>query len=158
MTTTRRRFHSLLAVAVVVTAVTACGDAGSPDDADDTIPTSTTVPDDTVPDETVPVATGNIEGWPVASALIEAAVDDLMATVGVGRDEITILRAEPVTWRSGAIGCPLPDRSYTQALVDGYRIELAADGGRYWYHGSGDGDPFLCPDPVDPAPGGSTDR
>ena len=156
MTIMRHRLRSLLTVAVVVTAVTGCGDAESSDDPGDTIPTSTTVPDgsDTVPENTGP----GIEGWPVAPELIEAALVDLMSTVGVALDEIVVLRAEPVTWRSGALGCPVPDRSYTQALVDGYRIELSVDGSTYWYHGAGDGDPFFCLEPVEPAPGGSADR
>ena len=174
MTIMRHRLCSLLTVAVVIAAATGCGDAESSDDPDDTIPTSTTVPDgslpvdsmpdDTVPDNsapenTVPAPAGpEIEGWPVAPELIEAAVVDLMSTVGVARDEIVILRAEQVTWRSGALGCPVPDRSYTQALVDGYRIELSVDGSIYWYHGAGDGDPFFCLEPVEPAPGGSADR
>ena len=169
----------MLTVAVVVSAVAGCGGAESADDPDDTMPASTTVPentvpddnmpddtvpddtvpDDTVPDDTVPTPEGPAtEGWPVAPALIEAALVDLMSTVGVARDEIVILRAELVTWRSGALGCPVPDRSYTQALVDGYRIELSVDGSTYWYHGAGDGDPFFCVEPVEPAPGGSADR
>ncbi len=186
MTNVHHRLRSALAVAALATAAVACGgdevadppaaettttvpDETVPEETvpDDTVPDDTlpeeTVPDDTVPDETVPddtvVPSGpNTDGWPIDSALIDAAVDDLVATVGVAPGAVEVVLAEPVTWRNGALGCPVPGRDYTQALVDGYRIELTADGDTYWYHGGGDNDPFRCDDPQDPAPEGSGDR
>lgn len=181
MTNVHHRLRSALAVAALATAAVACGgdEVADPPAAettttvpDETVPEETvsdeTVPDDTVPEETVPdetvpddsaVPSGpNTDGWPIDSALIDAAVDDLVATVGVAPGAVEVVLAEPVTWRNGALGCPVPGRDYTQALVDGYRIELTADGDTYWYHGGGDNDPFRCDDPQDPAPEGSGDR
>lgn len=95
---------------------------------------------------------------PVASEPAEAARADLADRLGVEPDTIEAGALERVTWRDGSLGCPDPDRSYTQALVDGYRIELRVDGTSYWYHGADGGDPFYCADPADPAPAGAGDR
>lgn len=54
-------------------------------------------------------------------------------------------RAEPVRWGDGALGCPLPDRLYTQAAVAGWRV-VVSDGARDLdYHVSADGRWLLCP-------------
>lgn len=66
-----------------------------------------------------------------------------------------MLQIEDVTWPDGSLGCPLPGRSYTQALVDGYRVVLRYNGVAYRYHGAGGDDPFYCATPQEPvAPGG----
>jgi hypothetical protein len=59
--------------------------------------------------------------------------------------EIAVERAEFVTWRNGAIGCPEPGMAYTEALVPGYRIILNAGGEIHHYHGAGGLAPFRCP-------------
>ncbi|MGS0687038.1 hypothetical protein ACVBEQ_18160 [Nakamurella sp. GG22] len=40
----------------------------------------------------------------------------------VAAGEVEVLSAESVRWNDGSLGCPEPGRSYTQALVDGYRV------------------------------------
>ncbi len=112
------------------------------------------MPDDTDPEPSAPTT----EGWPIGASLVDAAIADLASVSGFDADAIVVERAEHVTWRDGSLGCPVPDRAYTQALVDGYRIELSAGGATYWYHGASDEPPFRCDDPRDPAPGGSGDR
>ena len=55
-----------------------------------------------------------------------------------------VARAEAVIYASGALGCPEPDRLYTQAEVPGFRIVLALDG-RYYDYRVGPGGAFrLC--------------
>lgn len=176
------RLRSALAVTALTAVAVACGGDEAADPPADTTETTTTpdetvpddtAPDDTPPEETVPDETApdqtapddtlapsgpDTDGWPVDSALIDAALDDLLATVEVDREAVEVVSAERVTWRNGSLGCPEPGRDYTQALVDGYRIELTADGETYWYHGGGDDMPFRCDDPQDPAPGGMGDR
>jgi hypothetical protein len=76
---------------------------------------------------------------------IDAARNDLAVRLGVAMDSVTVQQATPVTWRSGAIGCPEPGVFYTQALVAGYRIVLRADSQSYTFHAKHDGKPFLCP-------------
>lgn len=85
---------------------------------------------------------------------VSLAVADLAAFTGSPADQIDVVGREAVTWRDGALGCPLPDRSYTQALVDGYRIELVVGGVTHWYHGANGSPPFRCENPTDPASGG----
>jgi hypothetical protein len=41
---------------------------------------------------------------------------------------------EPTEWPGGSLGCPAPERTYTLAIVPGYRITLEAQGQQYVYH------------------------
>ncbi len=66
---------------------------------------------------------------------------DLKVTPGL----ITVVKAEAVTWPDGSLGCPEPDTSYTQALVDGTQVVLQYQERKYDYHAGSDGVPFLCP-------------
>jgi len=76
---------------------------------------------------------------------VERATSDLADRLEIDESEIELVEARLVTWPNGALGCPDPDMLYTQALVDGYRIRLAADGRTHHYHGAQDGPPFHCP-------------
>jgi hypothetical protein len=76
---------------------------------------------------------------------IEFARSDLAGRLGVEPDAVTVSGARPVNWRSGALGCPEPGMSYTQALVPGALIFLRAAGEVHGYHASQGGKPFLCP-------------
>ena len=105
-----------------------------------------------VTDSTV-ITTGQVEPSPpppsevIAAGLqaqIDAATADLATRLGVAGGDITVLSAEPVVWPDGSLGCPDPERSYTQVQVEGYRIVLWAKGTSYPYHGGGSSDPFLC--------------
>lgn len=56
-----------------------------------------------------------------------------------------VLVAESVIWRDGALGCPRPDFSYTDALVAGYRVQLRVGEHVLDYHAGRDGRPRHCP-------------
>lgn len=86
---------------------------------------------------------------------VDLAVADLAARLSVDAGTVATVADEQVTWRDGSLGCPQPDMSYTQALVNGYRIQLAVDGVTYWYHGANGAPPFACDNPQPPAPPGS---
>lgn len=97
---------------------------------------------------------------PTAQEWIEAAKNDLAGRLGVEAALIGLVEYQSVTWRDGSLGCPQPGMAYTQALVEGYRIQLQIDGVQYDYHGADGRDPFYCPGPgqkfdgtVPPAPG-----
>ncbi|HEX7167491.1 MAG TPA: hypothetical protein VF230_10975 [Acidimicrobiales bacterium] len=79
-----------------------------------------------------------------AERLVDVAKRDLVERFGYAEADVRVLSVESVTWPDGALGCPRPDRSYTQALVDGYRIELQWQDVEHTYHGAHDADPFLC--------------
>jgi hypothetical protein len=92
-------------------------------------PSTTGATDVSVPDELV--------------SPVEQAVSDLETRLGPDV-EITVVRVEDVMWSDGSLGCPQPGMSYTQAIVDGYRIELSDGVGFFAYHGAVGRDPFLC--------------
>jgi len=81
---------------------------------------------------------------------IEQAKTDLAGRLGVQPGQITLVSSEEVTWPDGSLGCPQPGMHYTQALVDGTRIILAAGGKQYNYHAGGRRGPFLCTNPQPP--------
>jgi hypothetical protein len=70
---------------------------------------------------------------------------DLVGRLGIDADAIKIKLARQITWRSGALGCPKPGMSYTQALVSGVLILLDADGETFGYHAQENQKPFYCP-------------
>jgi hypothetical protein len=76
----------------------------------------------------------------------DEAVDDLLVRLGAGAT-IEVVLYEDVVWRDGSLGCPQPGMARTQALEDGYRIELTNGDIVYHYHGVTTGAPFLCEDP-----------
>lgn len=83
------------------------------------------------------------------------AVDDLAAMLGIAPSTIEIVSVEMVIWPDGSLGCPQPGMAYLQVLQDGLRIRLAVDAVIYEYHSGGRRAPFLCKNPVEPAPPGA---
>ncbi|MGH3649360.1 MAG: hypothetical protein ACRDU9_01525 [Acidimicrobiia bacterium] len=121
----------------VLFALVACGSADTGGEVSSTTTPSLTT---TIPPTETTGGTVNDQ-----DELTGMAVADLARRLGVGPDEIEVLKVEAVTWPDGSLGCPEPGKIYTQALVDGHRIVLQHDERVYLYH-SGQGDePFLCP-------------
>lgn len=83
---------------------------------------------------------------PEALQRINFAKNDLAERLDVEPATIEVVAYEKAIWRDGSLGCPQPDMMYTQALVDGYLIQLRVDGQTYNYHGANGRDPFLCTD------------
>jgi hypothetical protein len=78
----------------------------------------------------------------LSAARWEAIVADL-ARRGVTGTPV-LIASSAVTWPNGALGCPQPGRSYTQALVEGVRAIVEVDRTTYDYRfGRGDV-PRLC--------------
>ena len=98
-------------------------------------------PGDTPPpaDDSDSVVLG--EGLPPA---VEFAMADLAAYLGVSIDVIDWVSQEEVDWPDGSLGCPQPDMSYTQAIVNGSLIILEVNGVPYEYHSGAGSHPFLC--------------
>ncbi len=96
----------------------------------------------------------------VPQALLDAILADAEVRSGVPGEQLTLLRAEAVTWRDGSLGCPQPGMMYTQALVPGYWVVLEANGQELDYSASTGGYFFLCEDPLlrqEPLPGGGSE-
>ena len=70
---------------------------------------------------------------------------DAAQRAGVDRSALQLASVQAVTWSDGALGCPAPGRLYTQALVPGWRVEVAAPGqAPLLYHASGRGGWIWC--------------
>jgi hypothetical protein len=139
---------TLATIGVLAMAVAACGSSQEPLAQPGTI-TSTSAAESTTTTTTEGLA---LQPVPTSEAdlllLARAARADLAATLGVPEDEISVTGAAAVTWNDGSMGCPQPDMSYTQALVDGARVTLTHDEVTYTYH-QGGGQLFLCERPAE---------
>jgi hypothetical protein len=76
---------------------------------------------------------------------VQAALADASRRTGLAVDALQVLSAAAVTWSDGSLGCPTPDRAYTQALVPGYRVRIIAAGQEFDYHAGSRGSVSLCP-------------
>ncbi len=81
------------------------------------------------------------------------AATDLAERLGVAVSDLTVTAVESVVWRSGAIGCPEPGMSYTQALVPGVRVIIEHEKASYYYHGTAEDNLFFCENPTEPVSG-----
>lgn len=78
------------------------------------------------------------------SAVVEEARRDLAERLGRPLEDIKLLEARPVYWRTAALGCPEPDMSYAQVLTRGWLIRLLVGRAEYRYHSGENGPPFTC--------------
>lgn len=103
-------------------------------------------PDEGAPDDTDGGGqAGGVTVGPGMQRVVDLAIQDLAARLGVSPDAITVVAAEPVTWPDTSLGCPQPDRRYLQIPTDGSRVHLRVHDTLYRYHTGGRRvDPFLC--------------
>ena len=96
---------------------------------------------------------GEQENAVVAANLLEEVNEAIASLVAAGNstDDLTVLRAEAVTWSDGSLGCPKPGRVYTQALVEGYLIIVDTPDGEKAFHAKAGEPPALCTTPKPPA-------
>ncbi len=87
---------------------------------------------------------------------VSAAITDLAGRLGVAPAEIEVVSVEAVVWPDGSLGCPQPGMLYPQVLQEGMRIRLSAAGVLYQYHSGERRAPFLCENPTEPAPPGTS--
>lgn len=69
---------------------------------------------------------------PVAAAIADFALRNRLDPA-----DVALRRLQAVTWPDGALGCPQPGSMVTQALVDGYWLELEGGGQDAEYHTDG---------------------
>ena len=82
----------------------------------------------------------SVPNAPDVSAAADAAARAALAErLGVGADDLLLVRAAWVTFSDGALGCPQPGFSYTEALVPGFELLYEHERVRYSYHVSEDG-------------------
>ena len=98
------------------------------------------------PEEQRPTSATRVSGA-IPEPLLKSVRAELAARLEVDEAEITVREQQAVTWNDGSLGCPKPGYSYTQALVDGYRIILEHSGRTYAYHTNDRGYFLLCENP-----------
>jgi hypothetical protein len=128
-------------------ALGACGPASRNQQTDQQSFRATTVPTIAPTASPVtPVDTSVVSIDPAVAAIATAAVADLARRLAIDEAGIEVLRAEPVTWPDGSLGCPQPGMMYTQALVKGAQVILAVESRTrvFDYHAGSDAHPFLC--------------
>lgn len=81
----------------------------------------------------------------VPAELLQAMIDDLVADEAV-RD-VTVERAERVTWSDASLGCPRPGELAAQMLTEGYWVILGAGGERFDYRANTGGHFLRCDQP-----------
>jgi hypothetical protein len=81
----------------------------------------------------------------VPQGILEPILKEAAALANVTRDQLVIVRAEPVVWNDGSLGCPEPGMMYTQALVNGYWVVIDAAGQTYDFRVGRGGSFRLCP-------------
>lgn len=73
-----------------------------------------------------------------------AVVADAARRFQVAESAVVLANAEQVTWGDGSLGCPQAGRSYTQMLVEGYRVTATTAAGRLLYHTDTRGTVVTC--------------
>jgi hypothetical protein len=99
-------------------------------------------------EETMPAAIGQLPEGLLAQILADAAERS-----GLPQSELEVVQASAVTWNDGSLGCPEPGMMYTMALVDGYRVVVAAGDEELNYHTDRSRTFKLCDKPQPPGEG-----
>jgi cytochrome c5 len=79
------------------------------------------------------------------TAMVAAIRADAERRAGVAEGQSRIEEVRAVIWRDGALGCPSPGMMYTQALVPGWKLRVAAGAQTLHYHASRRGQWLWCP-------------
>jgi hypothetical protein len=81
----------------------------------------------------------------VPQGILDPILKEAAALANVAREQLVIVRAEPVVWSDGSLGCPEPGMEYAQMLVNGYWVVINAAGQTYDFRAVRDGRFRLCP-------------
>jgi len=84
------------------------------------------------PTPTPQPADGGAPGQP--PPVVEMVQDAFAQELGLQRDEVKVVEAEPATWPDDCLGAALPGEACGGGPVSGYRIVLELAGERYTYH------------------------
>lgn len=115
---------TLSKILILISILTACAPRST---AQPPSPTDDSYPNPSYPNPSYPNDDSSVTLTPAR----EAAVTHLSRTLNLPADQIALISTESVTWPDGCLGVQRPGVMCTQALVEGYRIILEADGKRY---------------------------
>jgi hypothetical protein len=129
-----RALPTRLATTTLALLLAACGGVGG---------TASSVPS-SQPPPSASAAPSLPSGGAVPADVLAPVIADAAARTGAPAAAIGIVKATPVTWNDGALGCPKPGVLYTQALVDGWQVIVEAAGKRIDYRVTGPGRFKVC--------------
>ena len=75
-------------------------------------------------------------GFEVALELL--AANYLAGKLGVGANELTLVRSSATEWSDASLGCPKPGMMYAQVIMPGYEITFEHQGTNYAVHSNSD--------------------
>jgi hypothetical protein len=135
-----RAWAYVVAVASCAALISGCGEQGP--GASEPVTSSAPSPSGPSSPPSPPTEGSTVE--PQLQPVVDAAIEDLESRPDTGSEPVRVVLAREETFPDGALGCPQPGMSYSQALVEGYRVVLAR-GDREWLYTAGpDGVPSLC--------------
>lgn len=71
---------------------------------------------------------------PVAAEMVRLVQGRVAQQLDLSVRRVQLVDIAPVTWPDTSIGCPFEGSTYTDALIDGYRIVVVAGTTEYIYH------------------------
>lgn len=71
---------------------------------------------------------------PAAADLLFLVQRELARELDLSTRRIQLIDIAPYTWSDSSFGCPIPDQTYTEATIPGYRILVSAGDVDYLYH------------------------
>lgn len=89
-------------------------------------------------------------GDPALKPIVDPVIADAARRLLVDPALVSVVSVEATTWPDGALGCPQDGMLYTQALVDGHRVVVAAGGTTLDYRVTGPGAFRVCEAPLRP--------
>ena len=78
----------------------------------------------------------SLPGFKIALELL--AANYLAGKLGVGANELTLVRSNATEWPDASLGCPKPGTMYAQAITPGYEITFEHQGSNYAVHSNSD--------------------
>ncbi len=102
-------------------------------------------------------ATGGVTGE-APQTLLELILDDAASRTSLARNALQVIQDQAVVWPDGSLGCGQPGMVYTQALVEGYHVIVAAGEQTLDYRAGRNNSFRLCENPRPNAPGAPPSR
>jgi len=71
---------------------------------------------------------------PVAAEIAFLAQRQVANELSLSTRRVILVSIRAYTWDDTSLGCPLPDQTYSEAAIDGYRVVVRAAETEYAYH------------------------
>jgi hypothetical protein len=81
---------------------------------------------------------------PDAASVVEAAMSDATAHLGVSRDQLHVDQVQAHQWPDSSLGCPQPGQLYSQIVTPGYLVVISGSGKQLEYHTDARSHVTLC--------------